>query len=319
MVAMPATGLGDDVAVRSEPVPLNSSEPSRTSVGALSYRGGLELRSDDKRFGGLSGLYVSPDGRHLLAVSDEGSWLEAEVSYDERRFLSGLSKVKIGPLLGTDGRPLASKPWQDAESLALLPDGSAVVGYEHHHRLWRYRGPALLSGTPELLPAPPALADAPRNGSLEALAALQGGGLFALTEEMRAGADLVRGFLWRDGRWSELSYKTKDTPRPSDATTLPDGDVLVLERAYSPVTGLLLRLRRIARDAIKPGAVLDPPLIAELKPPLTVENLEGLAARRGEKGETLLYLVSDDNFNPFQKTLLLMFSLTDAPAPADPH
>jgi hypothetical protein len=160
---------------------------------------------------------------------------------------------------------------------------------------------------------PPGIEGAPQNGGLEALAPLEGGGLFALTEEMRAGAGAVRGFLWRDGRWSSLSYATRDAPRPSDATALPGGDVLVLERAYSPLKGLLLRLRRIAKGTLQPGAALDPPVVAELQPPVIVENLEGLSARRSEKGETLVYLVSDDNFSAFQKTLLLMFALTDAP------
>jgi hypothetical protein len=34
-----------------------------------------------------------------------------------------------------------------------------------------------------------------------------------------------------------------------------------------------------------------------------------LAVRRGPKGETLLYMISDNNFSPLQRTLLLMFEL----------
>jgi hypothetical protein len=40
-----------------------------------------------------------------------------------------------------------------------------------------------------------------------------------------------------------------------------------------------------------------------------IDNMEGIAVRRGPKGETLLYLISDDNFSPLQRTLLLMFEL----------
>ncbi len=58
-----------------------------------------------------------------------------------------------------------------------------------------------------------------------------------------------------------------------------------------------------------PGARLDGAAVAVLRPPLTVDNLEGVAARRGAAGETLIYLVSDNNFNPFQRTLLLLFAL----------
>jgi hypothetical protein len=38
--------------------------------------------------------------------------------------------------------------------------------------------------------------------------------------------------------------------------------------------------------------------------------MEGVSARRGPNGETLVYVVSDDNFNaPLQRTLLMMFEL----------
>jgi hypothetical protein len=50
-------------------------------------------------------------------------------------------------------------------------------------------------------------------------------------------------------------------------------------------------------------------VIAEFLPPVTVDNFEGVAVRRGEDGETLVYVLSDDNFNPDQRTLLLMFEL----------
>jgi hypothetical protein len=142
------------------------------------------------------------------------------------------------------------------------------------------------------------------------MTALQDGSLFALTEEMPAARSTLQGYLWRDGKWSSFSYLPIGTPRPSDATLLPNGDVLILERSYSPVLGLLLRLRRVTKETIRAGAVLDPPIIAELKPPLRVENFEGLFARQDAQGETLIYIVSDDNFSKLQKTLLLMFALT---------
>lgn len=304
---------GDGVRVRATAVPLEADQPARDSVGPLAYRGGVVLTSEDKRFGGLSGLHVSADGSQLLAISDEGSWLSARIAYDERGFLTGLADAEIGPLTGTDGEPLKDKTWQDAEALTLLSDGSLLVGFEHHHRIWRYRGAPPFSGPPEVFPAPPGIEKAPANLGLESLAALPDGGVFALTEDMTDKDGLLLGFLWRDGGWSTFSYRPIGSPRPSDAATMPNGDVMVLERSFSPLKGLLLRLRRIASATLRAGATLDPPVIVELKPPLTVDNLEGLAVRRSPKGETLLYLISDDNFSRFQKTLLMMFVLQERP------
>ena len=54
---------------------------------------------------------------------------------------------------------------------------------------------------------------------------------------------------------------------------------------------------------------LGPPQdIAWLAAPLTIDNMEGLAIRK-EEGRTFIYLVSDDNFSPLQRTLLLKFEL----------
>lgn len=305
-----ATAENHGIRVSATAVPLSAAEPNLSKIGALEFRGGVILESEDRRFGGLSGLHVSPDGSHMSAITDEGSWLEARLDYDTRGFLTGVSGAEIRPLLSQDGKSLADKAWTDAESLAMLADGSALVGFERHHRILRYRGAKSPAATPEVFPPPPGIDRAPANGGLEAMAALQDGSLFALTEEMPAQAGTLRGFLWRDGRWSTFSYVPIDIPRPADATVLPNGDVLVLERSYSPILGVLLRLRRVTKETIRAGAVLDPAVIAELKPPLSVDNFEGISARRDTKGEILIYIVSDDNFSTFQKTLLLMFALT---------
>ena len=55
----------------------------------------------------------------------------------------------------------------------------------------------------------------------------------------------------------------------------------------------------------------DGTIIAELRPPLTIDNFEGIEARRGQRGEVLVYLVPDDNFNAEQRTLLMMFELLE--------
>ena len=53
--------------------------------------------------------------------------------------------------------------------------------------------------------------------------------------------------------------------------------------------------------------------VARVARPLTVDNFEGLDARPGAPGESLLYLLSDDNFDNQQRTLLQLFALDDAP------
>src|SRR5690606_2935132 len=111
-----------------------------------------------------------------------------------------------------------------------------------------------------------------------------------------------------------LTYQRVGLFRPSDATILPEGDVLVLERRFTWIGGLASRLVRIPAADVTPGAVLRGAEVARIEPPLTVENYEGIATRRAADGTDLVYLVSDDNFNPLQRTLLMMFALEEAPA-----
>ncbi len=87
--------------------------------------------------------------------------------------------------------------------------------------------------------------------------------------------------------------------------------MLVLERLYILRGGNVVRLKRVAAEGIRAGAVLAGETMAEFRPPLTVDNFEGVEARRGAKGETLIYLISDDNFNAEQRTLLMMFELVN--------
>jgi hypothetical protein len=303
-----APARGEEIAVQASAVALNPADPSQDRVGSLAFRGGLVLRGAERRFGGLSDLVVSADRQRLAAVSDEGSFVTARLLYDPRGFLSGIDSVRLQALCDTRGKPIEGKPQQDAESLVQASDGSFVVGFEHWHRIWRYAQGG--EGRAEADPAPPGLDDAPDNGGLETLVLLDGDRLLALTEQkLRNG--VVEGWLRSRGRWEAIGYRAEGPLRPSGGCRLSSGDLLIVERHYARDSGITARLRRVPAAAVVPGAVLDGPVIATLKPPLTVDNFEGLACLAGEGGETLIYLLTDDNFSAHQRTLLLMFALKD--------
>ena len=92
----------------------------------------------------------------------------------------------------------------------------------------------------------------------------------------------------------------------------------VLWRNTDPVTELLRRGVRCRIMLVEPrlvsGGTVRGEELARLSSPYAVDNLEGMAATRGPRGETLLWLMSDDNFNPLQRNMLLLFELT-APGP----
>jgi hypothetical protein len=308
------SGLHLDVS----PVPLNPEDVAQRSVGPLRYRGGLWLRSSDPRFGGLSDLVVCADGRRLLAVSDCGRGFEASLAYDAGGALVGLDGARLVDLKGPGGRAL--EPGDvDAEALGEDAEGALLVGFEGRPRVWRYAGPPF-AGSPEPL-ALPELTGCTGNRGLEALVHLDGGRLLLLCE----GASLRPSSCpaWISGKegWTPRSYPAddggagpRDVYRPTSATLLPGGDVLVLERRYPPLGA---RLRRLAKADLEGIGALAPREVAVLEPPLTLDNLEGIEARLTPTGETLVYLLSDDNGcakgstvgSRLQRTLLLVFAL----------
>jgi hypothetical protein len=302
----------EPIALSSKVLQLDPDDPTRQRIGRLIWRGGIEITSPNSRFGGLSGLLVSADGARLLAVSDKGRWLAAKLRYDVEGRLIGIGDAQMARLLDLDGDTLKKKRKADAESLAQLADGSILVSFERKHRIWLYASrEEPLSAQPTAWPEPKGLGDAPDNSGLEAVVALTDGRLLALSEDHKDGSNMV-GYLWHNGAWARLTYQPKGDFKPTGASRLPGSDdLLVLERAFHTLSGVRVRLVRLAAGDIRPGAELRGEELARWGPALTVDNFEGLATRRGPDGETLIYLLSDDNFSLLQRTLLLMFALEE--------
>jgi hypothetical protein len=243
-------------------------------------------------------------------VTDEGHWLEAELIYDETGNLSGLASARMGPLSDETGQPLTGKERQDAEAMARLPDGSILVSFERAHRIYRYIGPDGPESPATLFPFPEGALSLPENKGLEALAAWPDGRILAVAEGRREDGN-HDAYLYRNGVWETLGVVAVDGHRPTGAAVLPNGDLVLVERRFSPVGGLSIRLRRVAEGDVQAGASLTGEEVARLTPPLTIDNMEGIAAWADRNGRVLIAILSDDNFNPLQRTVLLLFELSD--------
>jgi hypothetical protein len=92
---------------------------------------------------------------------------------------------------------------------------------------------------------------------------------------------------------------------------LRSGDLLLLERKFSLLGGVGIRIRRIALASVAPGAVIDGPAIFNADLGNEIDNMEGIDAHVTPDGETVLTLVSDDNFSMIQRNLLLQFTLVE--------
>jgi hypothetical protein len=296
------------LALSASPLPFNPEDKTQETVGGLLWRGGLAITSNDPRFGGLSDLVLAPDGSAFTAVSDAGRWVTARLTYDSAGKLAGITGGASGTLRNPKGLLLSGKREQDAEGLVRLDDGSLMVAFERNHRFLQY-GKGGLGGVPKALPAPAGLAGARANAGVEALVALAGVRLLAFTEGQKMGDSYAVYLREADGQWHSLALQPKGLFVPTGAAQLPNGDVLLLERRFTILGGLGARLSRIPLATIRPGALLTGREIAELRPPLTLDNFEGVAVHRLGDGATRITLVSDDNFSPLQRTLIVQFEL----------
>jgi hypothetical protein len=283
--------------------------------GSLEYRSGLVLTSGFRGFGGLSGLRLDAKGERFIAISDKGSWFTGRIVYKGRE-MTGLDDVEAAPLLGPDGRPITARGWFDSESIAL--DGSLVyIGLERVNRVLRYDfSKGFTRSRGEEVPLPPAARKLPFNKGLEALVMVPkglplAGTLIGISER---GLDRDRNliaFLIGGPTPGQFSVRRTDDFDVSDAVLLPSGDLLVLERKFSWLAGVGIRIRRIALKSVAPGAVVDGPSIFEADLGQEIDNMEGIDAHVTPEGDTVLTMVSDDNFSMIQRTLLLQFKLVE--------
>lgn len=277
-------------------VGLGMSGGARLAQG-VTFMGGVELLTPvGSLLHSLSDLKLT-DGSGFVTVSDVGDLVQGELRLDERGRLTGLDAFRVRRLTRLDGSPITEKFEGDAEGLAFV-EGQLLVSFERDHRIWNYGPLDALSSRPVAMRRP----DFPftENDGIEGLATAPGG--------WRAAGE--SGGVWD---CSPLACTVVTAP---PAIPVPDTDYritgmdrdpagdgwLVVERSYKPPLDVRARVRRMAPD----GAM--GPTLIELTLPGTTDNFEGMAAET-RNGRTRLYILSDDNFNPMQRTLMLAFDI----------
>lgn len=284
--ASPAPSASTAPQVRLEPL---NGVPGR--LGKLELVAAFELESRDDRFGGLSALLI--EGERLTALSDRANLWTARLRYRGDGALVGMEDWRVEPVGAVDrARSL------DTESLARMPDGSLIAVSETPAR------PLVLEGRmpPGLKRLEATFADLPVNEGIEAMATLPGGAVLTLAEAADQDG-LHRTAIFDGNGVTKLRYRTASGFAPTSAD-VADGVVYVVERRLSLLGGLEGRVVALDASLLREGAVVQGIELARLGPGNIPENFEGIAAHATAAG-AMIYMVSDDNFNPLQRTLLL--------------
>ena len=275
-------------------------------AGSLRPLGGLVLNRSAIGFGGFSGLHLD-EAMNLTVISDTGRWFRAALLLQGERPV-GLGPIASGSLRDGSGEALRRGRTTDAEALARQADGSWLVGFERWHRIRVF---SALDAPGSFFEAPPGLESAPGNGGLESLAVLADGRLLAIAEYQADPTDatLRRAWLGDRGTWRATAYRPLPGFAATDAAGLPGGGALVLERRFALMEGgFTCRLAHLQPAALNAEPIEGQTLLT-FPPDGPAENYEGIAVLR--RGSALwLALISDDNQNAFQRSLLLLYAWT---------
>ena len=205
------TGNADaeSIDLRLRAIPLHTENQTQTRAGQLEFLAGYVLTSPDPRFGGYSGLTLRRQGTRLIAVSDRGHWLSADMVVDGEGRLNGLRSASITPL--RDGRGRAVKirdALHDAEAVEQLDDGSLAVSFERRHRIWRYTlGKDLATGNAKPLVTGKTLTGLRLNGGIEAMTALGNGRMLLVAEDSYDDKGNHKGWLWQQSGATPLKLR----------------------------------------------------------------------------------------------------------------
>lgn len=312
--------LGTGAFVADSPIPGNDSQqitvrtprdlprlPHRIGNGPLTLIGGWELFSDNSEFGGFSALHAMGDGR-LLALSDAAILAGFTITSKGRA-----ENSFIAPLPVRRGERSTKKD-QDSESLTFDPvTGRYWAGFEQRHRIRRY-APGFARA--EATGKPPAMQGWPDNGGAEAIVRLRDGRFLVFAESRSIRPGVTVGLIFRSdpaepgARALSFAYQPPGGYRITDVAQLPDGRLVALHRRFHYAEGVSARIALIDVRRVRPGALVRPSVIATLKPPLPVDNMEGIAVDREGK-RTILWVIADDNYLSLQRNLLLKFEFSE--------
>lgn len=290
----------------SQAVAVRPLDHPADATGMLRFVRGWRLSSPHSMFGGFSALAVIGPDRFQL-FGDNGYWARLTLTP-----AGTIADSRIG-LLPTPGGA-RRKSQNDVEALIVdLASGQGWVALEGLNQIWRLDPMLTRIESRAELPAPAW----PANRGPEAMVRLADGRTIVFSEDadhdargrealVIAGDPAVPGT-----RATRFYYDAAGRGLVSDAALLPDGRILLVHRklGLSPVFTTILAI--VDPADIAPGGTVRSVPVGQVPAPLA-ENYEGAAIeQRG--GRTFLWLVSDDNFNSWQRSLLVEFELVGLP------
>lgn len=289
--------LGASAFVVALPIATSAAQQAEF-VGAYTWS------PDNPAVGGLSGLEVSDDGDRFWAVGDKGLFVAGTFERKSGR-IAAVVLDGARPITHSRDRDPLEPFHRDAEGLALTPDGELYISFEAFHRVWALEEK---TASTQEINNPREFMGMQRNSSLEALASGPDGALYTLPERSGKLERPFPVFRLKDGEWTiPFRLPRRGEFLPVGADFGPDGRFYLLERQFLGIFGFRTRVRAFS---IQEGQLQDETTLIETNGPWH-DNLEGISLWRDADGAVRITMVSDNNFQPLQRTEFVEYRLTN--------
>lgn len=317
LFAQPA--LAVDLTVTSAPVTRFKGAGLDEPVDKLIFRGGMTMQSQNDLFGGLSSVTVTGPDQSVAFVTDRGQFVSGRLAYDQNDRLLSFIGVSMEPIQNSGGAPLPRQFARDAEGMdTIFRDGVPAAVRVSFENLTRVADFAITDGRPggaaREIAIPDWLNDVRTNRSLESIciapqASPIAGSTLLLTEDSLDENRNHRGYFLGNEDKGPVSYRNSPVVNPTDCAFLPNGDLLVLERGVA-LFSFVMNLRRVPAAEVRPGHLMEGELLLSAEGG-EIDNMESLMVHQTPSGDTRILIGSDNNFNDWQRHLLLEFALPE--------
>ncbi len=267
----------------------------------------------------LSDLAWDEDEQRLYAVSDEGLLYHLKISLIKGK-LNSARITYVTPLKDMSGKALKGK-YSDSEGLEVINsnngikgDSQLIVSFEHKPRIAKYATDGSFISAVKL---PKYLRKKKyyrsKNKALESVTVHPVYGILTAAEyPLKKYKKNYQSLYSASGKIWHFPASQAINSAVTGLEILANGDVLVLERAYqNPIIPININLRRIKLNQCNKKQECQTETIAHFNGSdgWLLDNFEGLTHFKDNK----YFIVSDDNANPFQKTILVLFEIKPTP------
>lgn len=265
---------------------------------------------DGVKFSELSDLAYDAQTEELFMISDEGKLFSFRAVFSDKiEKLEPLYAVKLRKKHGKKFK----KRRKDSEGMALDGKGRLLISFEGKAKIaWFHKNSEKKGQMIRKYTLPKALKHSDnyrsRNKSLEALAWHPKYGIVTAAEWPLKKYDKKRQTIYAlSGKKWHFKAEPEARSAISAIEVMDDGNFLVLERSFvSYMDPFVVTLKKVYADACKNGLCGTEVLLKmNSHKSWGVDNFEGLA----RVGKNRYVMISDDNDNFFQKTLLIYFEI----------